>query len=416
MLIRSPLKAILISAALTVFPQLAQAYTVTTLSGSSAIDPSKPTRLFVIGYSDNLGNNFFISAMGRARRYRELYPQDQIVFFGPTEKSVSYYASVLPGMGFKILENTPEKLLNTTLLARLSKFKQIRTLDIVSHSSAHHGAGLEKDTGSQKRFGAKLAGIGKLKANFLPGAYSIFHGCNSGFVQAPALAKLWDIPVAGSLSSTNFQELFNDGEFYHHDAGLYPAELGRPSFNDQSFDARVKCSQAGCMRLKADPHPYTGTWGKFSVGLGFYKFFYSPSDGNKARLFPIMAESLFSYMNVKPLSAKVTREEFKTALQDFLCPSPKYAAKRAECFEKLTAYETDRSIIYPGGGMIRGRSVHCELSGCKVVVRCDDSATNCVMTSPEDAKPTTILREYQHYLDGFDALTAANASATSSTN
>ena len=54
---------------------------VATFDKKGAIDLTKPSRILLVGDSDKLGNLPLFAATGKARRYAQLYPNDQIVLF-----------------------------------------------------------------------------------------------------------------------------------------------------------------------------------------------------------------------------------------------------------------------------------------------------------------------------------------------
>ena len=66
---------------------------VATFDKKGAIDLTKPSRILLVGDSDKLGNLPLFAATGKARRYAQLYPNDQIVLFVTQDaKAVSWKA------------------------------------------------------------------------------------------------------------------------------------------------------------------------------------------------------------------------------------------------------------------------------------------------------------------------------------
>lgn len=62
--------------------------------GTAELDPTKPARILLVGDSAHLGDAPLQSALARGRRYREEYPNDQVVVYMPdadsTAKANSY--------------------------------------------------------------------------------------------------------------------------------------------------------------------------------------------------------------------------------------------------------------------------------------------------------------------------------------
>ena len=112
------------------------------------------------------------------------------------------------------------------------------------------------------RLSIKTIGIEKLKGHFSNDAYLFLHGCNTGFILAPFLSNLLNIPVAASLTSTDFQKLHSDGEFYLTAKGFSP-NSDWAHRNKNSYNFETSCRYGKCLRLKPDNHPYIGYWGEY---------------------------------------------------------------------------------------------------------------------------------------------------------
>lgn len=63
------------------------AYRVGTFTGE-VVDPQRDTvRIFVMGYSHGMGNQFTKAAVTRALKYKELYPSHKSVFIKNSESN-----------------------------------------------------------------------------------------------------------------------------------------------------------------------------------------------------------------------------------------------------------------------------------------------------------------------------------------
>ncbi|NCN25957.1 hypothetical protein GW915_00115 [bacterium] len=394
------------------FSLASQALTVSYMPGSGGRGQKIPTHIFVIGYAGGLGDQLFKSAVSRARRYRELYPKHQIAFIGPDKldeslssyDSYAEYRSALSRFGLELEHMDDKWLLSNRLMPLLKSFKQIQSIDIFSHSAAHLGVGLEDIPSSSsyykyKRFNYLTEGLSSLKSHFLSGAYIMLHGCNSGFTQAPKMAALLGIPVAGSLSSTNTQELFSDDSWYFNDSGRYPRGVSRSSYNSSSFaSGRFSCSSGHCHRMRPEAYPYVGGWGRLTAGLTHYKFFCGTAEASSACK-QTMALALLGHPGVNSRAA-YDLSAFKENVKEFLCPDSNRASAKKECFEKMEASLTDPTVSY--AGLLSGKPVRCDFAGCDVKISC---GRKCSITHVgANPQPRTMQNEFRAYVEGFRLL------------
>lgn len=397
------------------FTPSAAALTISYPEASTYGDFNKPTHILVVGYAGGLGSQLFRVASHRAQRYMELNPGHAAVIIGPDRVDVKIaslstydgYKSMLKTLRLKVAHMDERWLLNHRLLEIMLKYNKIESLDFVSHSAAHQGVGLDEVPDSEpaykyKRFNLQTPGLDQLKTRLSPGAYVMLHGCNSAFSQAPGLSKILGVPVSGSLTGTNFQELFVDQNWYFNDEGRHPEGLAKSTSNPSSFLLPQPCSKGGCHRMQPEPYPYSGFWGKLSAGLPHYKFFCGTSQASLGCK-KAMAKSLLANMNPVAVSSKSSLEDFKLAAKEYLCPDSSRPNKRSECFQAM-----EQSLIgaaVPFSGMARGQTLQCDFKGCDVQVKCSDSPGSCkvtyVGTNPE---LTTTALEFRAFVEGFQAL------------
>ena len=401
--------------ALTNIP--ASGFTVSKFKSSTSINYSDPTHVFVIGYAGGLSDQFFRTAVGKAQRYRELYPQHQIVVIGPDKidtksrylNSYSSYRKRLKRLDLNLVRLNEKWLTSHRLIPILDKFQRIKSLEFFSHSAAHKGVGLDDiDSTSPlyryKRFNEKTPGLTKLKDNLTEDSYIMLHGCNSGFLTAPALAKILGVPAAGSLSSTNFQEPFSDGNWYFNDSGRYPSDLHRLSANPDSYSkSNGSCRQGLCSRLRPEQSPYTGYWGRLNAGLSHYKFFCGQKKAG-SRCKRAMAKAFMAQIGILPLDTTSTVEAFKSALREFLCPDASRPEAQKNCQSALRRAEMDSRVT--AHGMRRGKVLNCSFEKCDLKLRCGEESGSCkILSAAKNPRPQTMVREYLAYIEGFQLLT-----------
>ena len=398
------------------------------------IDLSRPTRILLVGDSDKLGDLPLHSATGRARRYTELYPNEQIVLFitkdvkdANVTKTGATIVRTNP-FGEAVALSDLSRLSTEKLMAALDRFKKISSIDFFGHSSPF-GALLEAE-GDDRVLGASTSSAKVLADNFVRdgASYVTLNGCNGGVETAAALSKLWSLPVSGALTGSNFQELKSDDNFYVNDPGFFPAELSRATSNNLSFSGgAAKCAGTGaCMRMKPQDAPYWGVWSNQALGmqygLGFYKFFCNYTDTNKSCV-KGMAASLYGFISEKALTKDSSDADVKLVLADFLCSRAKDATWFDRCKEGLenaVATGTPFSTMKTRNDY----ALECDFKGCEQEFRCTKvngvpqkktctwvaagcpvgAAPNSAKCFVKNTKKQTARNEYNAYLEGHALL------------
>ncbi len=380
----------------------AQASYIVASFGTKKLNTDIPTRILLVGQGDDLGLLFQEVATAKAIKYQEHFPEDQILLITVNEKALDS-ESTLKKWGFN-LQNIDKKTLDGKEFLRIAKpFNKIKSLDVFSHSSAQYGIHLE---GRANRINLNTKNLENLTPNFMKDAYAYLHGCNTGFTLAPYLSNLWGIPVAGSLTSTNFQKLHTDGNFYLSDPGFAPnSDWARE--NALSNDKTLKCSQGACLRLKPDNTPYVGWWGAYREGgLPFYKFFCSKNSNEVCER--VMAKSMLSHSLIINLKTNSSIEEYKKGVIDFLCPISSKKDLRSECEAKLEEALVTNDMTY---NPFSRPLVECDFKGCKTEITCDkiflvkvNRPGTCELKNLATEKATTLVREYKSYLEAYKYL------------
>lgn len=389
--------------ALTVATNL-QAYTVFSFDRSFSY--KRPTDVFVVGYGKEAGTLFLNTAISRARKQLDTFGSSrQILVLWAKEDGQSPDTALVKRLGFNILQATNVDLSMNTTIAWLDELKEITSLHFVGHSSALHGFGLQKS----QRFNQDKNKLSKLKRNFADGAYIFLHGCNTGFNSAPELSEILEVPTFGSMTSTDFQQLHNDGTWYWNNKGQYPAGGWSPS-NNLSLANSKSCSGYACYRLKANNHPYAGSWGRYETGLSFHKAFCN-FDLGKTGLFSrkkgidVCYQGLWNAIKTWPsteiLRNWTDRETYKEIITDFLCPKISGYGVDKACAEVLAA--ADRGVI-SSTKFYWGPQYQCNFKGCNWGTKTQQTEENgrvSVFTGT-DAGNSTIVNEYRLYMKLFE--------------
>lgn len=380
----------------------AQAFLIATYN-SENIDYSKETDVIVIGYAGELGNGFLMTAMTYANKTNEQFPNRQIVFYAENRLKDKTSSKYFKALGAPLISFDDKPFTTDKLMKELLKFEKIHTLHVVAHGALENGAGLtDQVTGG--RWNHKTPGLSNIR--FTDDGYIILHGCNTGFLQAPEFSRQMGVPAFGSLTATNFQRVFDDGEWYFNDVGLYPEDVSFLKSNYVAFSEPRDCAQGACHRLKADYFSYNGFWGDFSGGggLSFYKSFCT-FDVKSTVKNQMCLSAMRQFMQIFPshvsLSSQPSLEDYKAVVKDFLCGIRLGKNLREECYAKLEEAETNPNLTYAG---FTGNPLRCkDFGACEVTYKCNNSGDvhKCVLDAKANNKPTTILDEYRNYLLAF---------------
>lgn len=379
---------------------------ITGTYGNDGVNPYARTHVIVVGRGNELGTLFQISSAAKAKKYAELYPNEQIFLISVNETEKDENLDMLRGFGYRGLKETNDfNFTSNDLLSEMSKFKQIASVDIYSHSVAYYGVILD---GKLNRMDPKKDGYQKLAVNFTSDAFAVLHGCNSGQFLAPILSKQWGIPVAGSFTFTDFQRMHEHGSFYFDDSRK-PAKGSFATVNKTTYERNQSCGEGACRRLYPNNFAYDGYWGVFTEGgLGFYKFFCMQN--SDAVCFKAMAKAAISSVSVKAVNLNSSFEDYKAVVIDWMCPLSAKSDIREKCIAGL-----DKAVATGGTyDSYDGKSIQCNFKGCEAKFKCKKIPVidllkphSCevvnLRTSP---KTTTQVNEYKAFLKGWELLQA----------
>jgi len=410
------MRFLLILTALIIQSASAFAYTVGNFDGQP-LDPSRETHIFAVGYGKDMGTQFLQNAVTTARRLQEVYPHRQFLFLitpepaykkTTAEKAQENMSSSIKRYGIKVLSHDLKPLLGASLVNEILSYTKIASLELFSHGHAVYGAAIVGQEPSE-RFWQETPGLSKLRGAFIQNGYVLFHGCNAGFVTGPLVSKILQVPVAGHLTGSNFQNPFEDGQWYFNDKGRHPEDLKFSPTAKNSYSVVVPCNSFGaCARLVAEPFSYTGDFGRYKVGLGFRKF-YCAYNNPGSECYAAMAVALMGYPSLKPLNLKSSLADYATNAKEVLCASVDKSSQKTSA-EKIQLRESCYAALdsAANGGsqeidFFNGHEPICALDGCKIVSKC--KSRQCVIDAEDGRTSTTNLaNEYKMLLKGYEAL------------
>ncbi|MFN8790167.1 MAG: hypothetical protein ACK5Y2_01775 [Bdellovibrionales bacterium] len=412
----------------------------------------RATHILVAAQGDELGLQFHMSAAAHARKILDVNPSDRIVLIAVSNDSneitknfvkrwgATSVQEMMSKWGFRNFVEHKKELSTGNLTNELLAFDRIASLNIYSHSTGSYGLILDGSNALDKINNrvSQTSELESLAGRFLPGAYAWFHGCNTAITVAPAIARQWGIPVAGSYTSSAFQELFFDNTpigagFYHSYPGNVPLTKNnagnlverRIGMNRISFKSPQSCNSIPCVRMKPDNVSYVGYWGSFREGgLGFYRFV-CPTPISQEACLEGMATGLVNQVGSVYADYSSDLATYKKMAQDILCPNGMDTRRLPvgytveKCVADLEAALVDQKKTVD---TFRGNSLMCRPygKGCAAEFACEEANVggfllvkqgSCKLKNHRTSAPNqTQANEYRQYVQGFQLMKARRAS------
>ncbi len=374
-------------------------------NGLIKYDSEKITHIIVVGSAvKEDSDQFFQSGISRAQRYKDLWPDHQVVFMsGPDVKGMSD-EQVFEKYKISVVKVVPKKFNAKYLLSEIGEFNKIASLDFYGHSSPW--AMIIGKSGSVFDPSAHYSELKELRPKFLPDAYVTLNGCNTGFYLAPDLSRGLALPVSGSLTSSMFERIELDGMWYKEEDWN---RRGYVLFNKFSFNSNLSCSLGFCTRMKSSRENYSSFWGTFEEGgLSFDKFFCNYENNQDDRCVRGMAMSLLSFPSLHPISISSTNEDFKEIVFDWLCSTGKNNNYFNRCVRGIEAAINKGDLEYQSHPT---NELNCDFQSCHAKVICKYKTSEvgpipgtCKLETVPNFSPKNIATEYLNLMRGFSYL------------
>lgn len=383
---------------------LAQAYITGRLS-KAEINFNTRTHILVAGIGKELGTQFQAAAIAKGLKILENHPNDQVYYIGMVETELEENLAQLKWRGLKIIEGNKSDLKEEKMFKDLQRFSKIASISFFGHSAAHVGLLLQN---KYDRFNYTSEFAPLLKGHFTTDAYVHFYSCNAGFFLAPKMARIWKVPTVGALTSTDFEQLHVDGQWYVNTQGSYP-EGGWSKENSVSYNNSIPCKTGLCIRMKPDNHPYNGFWGNYrNGGLSIYKFFCPKTD--EETCVKAMASSLLNQVSSFNVSLESPMKNLMQAAAEYLCPNNKTGEMRKVCMQALfDAIQVGNETYNP----YRKQTLQCDYRGCYFGMTCVAPTlipfpSKCEIDNPVQGPTSTLVGEFKQYIKGFQLLKKEN--------
>lgn len=308
--------------------------------------------VLVAGYGPEMGGLFMYSALTQARYLRDKSPSNrtQLILWAQ-EKSPQAHQRDLEQRNLIVLASNNSPLTTSLLERQLMALPSVSSLHIFSHSGAHQGISLQS---GERRLDENSLNWSRLRSKFTDGAYVFLHGCNNAFITAPRISNKLQRPVFGSLTGTDFQEIYSDKRWYTHNPGQFPSGMSKLTWNDFIFNGRFPCWMGYCHRMKPDNITYRGTWGRYETGLPFYRPFcnYGQNRGD-SQVSSDCLRGIANGLRSWPVNPRMSSRD---RVVDFVCPKNASRSTRRACENYLAGRSNQR--IYSG------KTLNCTLNGC----------------------------------------------------
>ncbi len=367
------------------------------------LDTQKITHIIVVGSAvKEDSDQFFQSGISRAYRYKELYPDHQVVIMSSPDVFNTTDDEVFANYNILVTKKVLEKFTATNMLNEMLVFPQIASFDFYGHSSPW--AMKIGDMNAAFYPGDHYNVLRQLRSHFLPNAYVTLNACNTGFSIAPDLSEIIELPVSGALTSSMFERIESDGHWYKEEdwtRGNY-VEINRFSFNET-----LSCKLGVCVRMKPARNNYNSVWGQFKEGgLSFNKFFckFDNSDGHCEKG---MANSLLALPSVAPITINSGMDAFKQVVYDWLCSTSSDKTYFNKCVEGIDDAIVRFDLVFQSHP---SNEFMCDFESCNAKVICDHDPDGtpklgtCHVSTPINPEPTNVAREMISFMKGFEEL------------
>jgi hypothetical protein len=369
----------------------------------STFDPNKATHIIIIGSTKGKDSDqFFQSGVARAYRYKENAPDQQVVIMSSPEVRNTTDEEVFNKYNIAIISAVNETFTGSKLMQEMNKIQRIASIDYYGHASPW-GLILGTNDALFDPFDFNKSLL-LLKDKLLPNAYMTLNSCNTGFIIAPEISRVLQIPVSGSLTSAVFERIDSQGQWYKETDA---SNDGTVDNNDFSYKENVACSLGLCWRMKPSRTNYSSYWGKFTEGgLSFSKFFCNFDNDTTNRCEKGMANALLTFPSIHSISLNSSTLDFKDVAFDYLCSTANdkfYFNKCVTGIQNAVARGDLEFQTHPGN------ELNCDFKTCNAKIVCSDSRKgpqpgSCRLETNVNLQPTAASHELLSLLKGFELL------------
>lgn len=391
------LKTMVLMSLLTAGSLGAHAASLTAELPSAGSPPSLGTHIVIVGKGLEVGDQFLRAGHTQSLTFRDRPRHGRIVFVAAVENAQT--VPTVQGWGYANIKVDGRTFTSARLLEILGTIPKIASIDFIGHNGAFLGFVLEDY--SNRFFLKDVPGLAALRSRFTADAFIRVLGCNTAWKLAPAIARALQVPVGGTFTFADVQNLHENGEWFYHDVGRFPEGRFRTR-NELSFFSPISCVRdGGCARLKTVNSPYTGRHGNYGGGLPILKYFCA--DLPKEECARRMALSMQYQTGLRAMDHRLELSAFAENLSELFCPSWKDGAKRRDCRDRVEGHILGQSRLPRTFSTFAGKPLVCDMRQCQFKEECANG--KCVFVVTSTAPSTTVTDELDMYLLGRRILT-----------
>lgn len=365
---------------------------------STNVDPSMGVHLIIAGKGMEVGDQWLTAAHTQAMIFNDKAKHGPIRLISAIDDK-STFATKLARWGYENVQVFNQTMNDARVVKLISLNSKISSLDFIGHNGVFLGFALEDY--SNRFYKTSVDLLKATRGNFTADSYIRIMGCNTGWILAPYFAEAMSVPVSGTFTFADIQDLFTDNIWYYNDEGRHPEKVKVITQNLVSFSKPENCLYAGgCKRLKPVTISYAGKHGSYSGTVPFPKYFCgSLSINDCARRAALSVTTQVSTVGIKN---KPTALEYQKVVSDLLCSSWQDLSKRAQCQKSVTDHLSGIKSVSPAFTTITDPLLVCNFKTCESKVSTIDGKT--VMQGVFNKVSTTFYDELNFYKLGFSLL------------
>lgn len=372
----------------------------------TVLDPHKLTHVIVVGSAvKEDSDQFFQSGLARAQRYKDLWPDHQVVLMSSPDVKGMTDEQVFTKYKIPVTKTVFKKFTAPLLLDEIEAFDQIASFDFYGHASPW--AMIIGKNNAAFDPSAHYERLKNMRWRFVGDAYATLNACNAGFLLAPDLSQGLGIPVSGSLTGSYFERIESDGHWYKEEDQTKDNVV---LWNTFTYKNKSSCGNGLCTRMKSARTPYNSYWGDFIAGgLSFDKFFCNYENSRDGRCERGMAMSLLAFPSIKPISLDSTYDDIKDVVYDWLCSTGNTKSYFEKCRYGIEAAVGRGDLEYQ---TFPGNELKCDFISCNAKINCkykgsvEEGPTpgSCHLDTLTNFAPNNAAKEFLSIMKGFEMI------------
>ena len=358
------------------------------------------THLIIAGRGLEVGDQWLSIAHTQALMFKDKSKHGRIRLISGID-NINTYNTKITKWGYQNIKVYNETMTGSRVVQRISDIEKIASIDFVGHNGAFMGFALEGY--SDRFFLSTVDQLATQKSKFTKDSFVRIMGCNTGWKLAPYMAKVLNVPVAGTFTFADVQALFDPATWYYNDVGRFPEGSKTVLVNNVSFKKPYACSGGGgCLRLKPVSIAYAGKHGSYSGTLPFIKYFCGNLDSNECARRAAVGVSTVIGSTV--IDRKPSLINYAVSVSEMMCSSWKDLNRRQLCQKNVVNHMTEIKLLNSDYNPIDEPLLFCNFKICAFTETTNDKGQSILVGIKPVGKATTFVDEINFYKNGFNLL------------